>query len=94
MRQSVTLLFEGFSYALDDNGPLAVQLVGIASVRLLLAVLQAGAGVGLEHSVLGAEVAGAEATVADDALGGFLALLEVATGLARRHVGETLEISA
>lgn len=32
-------------------------------------------------------MAGAEATVADDALGGFLALLEVATGLARRHCG-------
>ena len=27
----------------------------------------------------------AEAAVADDPLGGFLALLEVATGLARRH---------
>jgi len=35
--------------------------------------------------VLGAEVAGAEAAIADDPLGGFLALLEVATGLARGH---------
>jgi hypothetical protein len=35
--------------------------------------------------VLGAEVAGAKAAVADDALGGFLALLEVATWLAGRH---------
>lgn len=37
--------------------------------------------------MLGTEVAGAEAAVTDDALGGFLALLEVATGLAGRHCG-------
>jgi len=35
--------------------------------------------------VLGAEVAMAEAAVTDDPLGGFLALLEVAPGLARCH---------
>lgn len=54
-------------------------------MRLLLAVLQATAGVGFQHAVLGAEVAVAEAAVADDPLGGFLALLEAATGLARCH---------
>lgn len=51
----------------------------------LLAVLQAGAGVSLEHAMLGAEVAVAKAAVADNALGGFLALLEVATGLTGSH---------
>ena len=54
-------------------------------MRLLLAVLQTSTGMGLEHTVLGAEVAVAEAAVTDNPLGGFLALLEVATGLARCH---------
>jgi hypothetical protein len=38
-----------------------------------------------QHAVFGAKVTGAETAVADDALGGFLALLKVATGLAGRH---------
>lgn len=75
------------SYALDDVGALAVQLIGIAGMRLLLAVLQAGTGVGFQHAVLGAVVAIAEAAVADNALSGFLALLEVAARLAGRHDG-------
>jgi hypothetical protein len=54
-------------------------------MRLLLAVLQPRTGMGLEHTVLRTEVAVAKAAVTDDPLGGFLALLEVATGLARRH---------
>lgn len=54
-------------------------------MRLLLAVLQARTGMGLEHAVLRAKVAVAKAAVTDDPLGGFLALLEVATGLARCH---------
>lgn len=54
-------------------------------MRLLLAVFQTRAGVGLEHAVLRAEVAVAKAAVTDDPLGSFLALLEVATGLSRRH---------
>lgn len=76
-----------FSYALDDNGAFAVQLIGVAGVGFFLAVFQSGAGVGFQHAVLGAEVAGAEAAVTDDTLGGFLALLKVATGLAGRHCG-------
>lgn len=40
---------------------------------------------GLEHAVLGAEMAVAEAAVANDELGGFPALLEVASRLASRH---------
>ena len=54
-------------------------------MRLLLAVFQAAARVGFQHAVLGAEVAGAKAAIANDPLGGFLALLEIATGLARGH---------
>jgi hypothetical protein len=51
----------------------------------LLAVFQTGTGVGLKHAMLGAKMAVAEAAVADDALGGFLALLEVAAGLTGSH---------
>lgn len=40
-----------------------------------------------QHPVLGAEVAIAETAVADDSLGSFLALLEIATRLARSHAG-------
>jgi hypothetical protein len=54
-------------------------------MALLLAVLQPAAGVCFQHAMFRAKVASAEAAVADDALGGFLALLEVATGLAGRH---------
>lgn len=73
------------SYTLDYHRPLAIQLIGIAGMRLLLAVLQTRTGMGLEHAMLGAEVAVAKAAVTDNPLRGFLALLEVATGLARRH---------
>lgn len=73
------------SYTLDNLCALAVQLIGIAGVGLLLAVFQTGAGVGFEHAMLGAEVAVAEAAVSDNALSLFLALLEGASGLARRH---------
>lgn len=52
---------------------------------LLLAVLQAGTRVGFEHAVFRAEMSAAEAAVADDALGGFLALLEIAARLADGH---------
>lgn len=82
------------SYTLDDLGTLAVQLIGVAGVRLLLAVLQTGTSMSFQHAVFGAEVTIAEATVADDALSGLLALLEGASRLARRHYecgGETLE---
>lgn len=75
------------SYTLDDLGTLAVQLIGVAGVRLLLAVLQAGTSMSFQHAVFGAEVTIAEAAVADDALGGLLALLEGASRLARRHYG-------
>lgn len=34
------------SYTLDDLGTLAVQLIGVAGVRLLLAVLQTGTSMG------------------------------------------------
>lgn len=51
----------------------------------LLAILEASARVGFQHTVLGAEVAVAEATVTDDTLSGFLALLEIATWLTGSH---------
>jgi hypothetical protein len=73
------------SDALDGHGPLAIQFCRIALVALLLAVLEALAPVVLEQAVLAAEMAGAEAAVADDALGGVLALLEGAADLLGRH---------
>ncbi|KAI9035374.1 uncharacterized protein KD926_003674 [Aspergillus affinis] len=73
------------SYTLNDLGAFIVELVGVPGVGFLLAVFQAGAGVGLEHTMLGAKMAEAEAAVADDALGGFLAFLEVAAGLTGSH---------
>ena len=82
------------SYTLDDLSTLAVQLIGVAGVRLLLAVLQTGTSMSFQHAVFGAEVTIAETAVADDALSGLLALLEGASRLARRHCecgGETLE---
>lgn len=75
------------SYTLDDDRPLRVQLVGVSGVGFLLAVLQTAAGVCFQHAVLRAEVAEAKAAVADDPLGGLLALLEVTSGLARSHGG-------
>jgi hypothetical protein len=65
--------------------PLTVELIGIAGVGLLLAVLETSAGMSLQHAMLRAVVTTAEAAVSDDALSGFLALLEVAARLAGRH---------
>jgi len=70
---------------LDDHGPFRVQLYGVLLVALLLAVLQAGTFVVLQHPMLAAVMARAETTVADDALGGFLAVLEGASYLLGRH---------
>lgn len=42
----------GPSYALHHHRPLTIQLIGIAGMRLLLAVLQTRTGMGLEHAVL------------------------------------------
>lgn len=67
-------------------GTLAIQLIGVAGVGLLLAVLQASAGVGFQHPVFRAVMPIAEAAVSDNSLSCFLAFLEVATGLARSHV--------
>ena len=76
------------SYTLDNLCTLAVQLVGVAGMGLLLAVLETSAGMGFEHAMLGAEVAAAETAVSDNALCGLLALLETASRLAGRHDGE------
>lgn len=76
------------SYTLDDHRPLGVQLVGVSGVGFLLAVLQTAAGVCFQHAMFRAEVAVAKAAVADDSLGGLLALLEVASGLAGSHGGQ------
>lgn len=62
----------GRSDALDSHRPLRVQLVGVRLVTLLLAVLQVRTVVALQHPMLAAEMAAAEAAVADD--GGELAL--------------------
>jgi hypothetical protein len=66
---------------------LIVEFIGVPGVGFLLAVLETGAGVSFQHPVFGAEVAVAETAVTNDALGSFLALLEIATRLARSHAG-------
>ena len=75
----------GSSDALDGNSALTVQLVGISLVALLLAVFQTLALVVFQQPVLPAKVAGAEAAVTDNALGGVLAFLEATPYLLRRH---------
>lgn len=66
---------------LDGHGSLRLELLLVPVLLLLLAVLKAGAVVRLEHAVLPAEMALAETAVADNALGGVLALLEIAADL-------------
>jgi len=69
------------SDALDGDCPLALELLLVALLILLLAVLEACAVMRFQHAVLAAEVAGAEAAVADDALCGIAAFLEAAANL-------------
>ena len=69
------------SDALDRIRPLALELLLVALLVLLLAVLEACAVVRFQHAVLAAEVAGAKAAVADDTLRGVTALLEAASDL-------------
>jgi hypothetical protein len=65
----------------DGNRPLALKLLLVALLVLLLAVLEPRTAVRLQHAVLAAEVAGAEAAVAYDALRGVAAVLEAAADL-------------
>jgi hypothetical protein len=74
------------SYTLDDLSSLTVELVRIPGVGFLLAILEPSARVGFKHAVLGAVVAVAKGAVTNNALGGFLALLEVAARLTGSHV--------
>lgn len=69
-------------------GALAIQLIGVPGVRLLLAVLQACAGMSFQHTVFRAVMPTAKAAVPDNPLSGFLAFLEIAARLARSHVGK------
>ena len=69
------------SDALDCDRPLALELLPVALLVLLLAVLKACAVMRFQHAVLATEVARAEAAVADDALRGIAAVLEAAADL-------------
>ena len=69
------------SNALDCDRPLALELLPVALLILLLAVLKACAVMRFQHAVLATEVARAEAAVADDALRGIAAVLEAASDL-------------
>lgn len=73
------------SHALDRHRPLLLQALRVPLVALLLAVLEPGALVVLQQPVFSAEVAGAEAAVAHDALRCVLACLEAAPDLLGRH---------
>ena len=61
----------------------ALELLPVAILLLLLTVFQAAAVVRLQHAVSAAEVALTEAAVADNTLGGILALLKIAANLFR-----------
>ena len=67
--------------ALDSDRPLALELLLVALLILLLAILETRAVMRFQHAVLAAEVARAEAAVADDALRGIAAVLEAAANL-------------
>lgn len=69
------------SDALDSDRPLALELLLVALLILLLAILETRAVMRFQHAVLAAEVARAEAAVADDALRGIAAVLEAAANL-------------
>ena len=56
-----------------NHRPLRIQPIRVPLMRLLLAVLEPRALVIFQHAVSSAEVPGAEAAVADDALGGRVA---------------------
>lgn len=73
------------SYTLDHLCTFAVQLVGIAGMRLLLAVLETSTAMGFEHAMFRAEVSIAETAISHNALGWFLALLGTASRLAGGH---------
>lgn len=77
----------GSLHALDDLGPLPVELHEVLVKGLLLAVLQVLALVVLEEPVVVAVVAVAKGAVAGYPLGGGLALVEAALDLAGRHGG-------
>ena len=79
------------SYTLDHLCTLVVQLVGVAGMRLLLAVLETSTAMGFEHAMLRAEVSVAETAIPNDALSRFLALLGTASGLAGSHGGKAVE---
>lgn len=74
-------------YASDDLGALGFELGGVAGVGLRFAVFEAAALVILQQTVLAAEVALAEAAVANNELGSFAALGGVATDLLSSHGG-------
>ena len=78
---SPSLSFLPLSDSSDGHCPLALERLLVALLVLLLAVLQPRAAVRLQHAVLAAEVAGAEAAVADNALRGVTTVLEAAADL-------------
>lgn len=65
----------------NDLGALSLKLGGVLLVCLLLAVFQTLALVILKQAVFAAKVLVAEGAVADDALSGVLAAVEVAAEL-------------
>lgn len=69
------------SNAPDSDRALALQLLLVPVLLFLLAVLQPGAVMRLEHAVLAAEMTLAKPTVANDALRGVFAVLEAASDL-------------
>jgi hypothetical protein len=70
---------------LNHRRPFTIQLVRIPLIAFFPAVFQATALVIFQHSMLPAEVAGAETAVADDSLGGLLTFFEAASDFLGWH---------
>ena len=73
---------------LDDNGPLTIQLIRVPLMALLLAVLEPGTLVILQHPMLAAEMSLAEGAVAYDALRRLLAVFVCAADFFRRTAAD------
>lgn len=78
-------LFSCLLNSLDSDRSLRVQLIRIALVALLFAVLEPIALVVLQHAVLTAVVTATEPAVTDNALCGVLAVLERASDFLGGH---------
>ena len=83
----VPIFYDGLD-PLDNDGALAIQLIRIPLMALLLAVLQPGTLMILQHPMLAAEMSLAEGAIAYDALRRLLAVFVRAADFLRRSAAD------